>query len=176
MRERASSYRGGMTKTVTGSAPPALTPLQWTICGVAALGFAFDTYELLMLPLIVRPALAELLGVEPQQPRRQLVGRHDAVRAGRRRRHLRADRRLPDGSVRSPARAGVEHPALRLLSTGGRFRDVGRVAALLALLHLRRRLRRVRCGGCLARRSCSPIPCSASASSATRRRSAPSAA
>jgi len=47
------------------SVAPALTPLQWTICGVAALGFAFDTYELLMLPLIVRPALAELLGVEP---------------------------------------------------------------------------------------------------------------
>jgi MFS family permease len=42
-----------------------LTPLQWTICGVAALGFAFDTYELLMLPLIVRPALADLLGVAP---------------------------------------------------------------------------------------------------------------
>ncbi len=56
------SYRGGMTKTPTGAAPPALTPLQWTICGVAALGFAFDTYELLMLPLIVRPALADLLG------------------------------------------------------------------------------------------------------------------
>ena len=30
-----------------------LTPLQWLICGVAALGFAFDIYELLMLPLIV---------------------------------------------------------------------------------------------------------------------------
>jgi MFS family permease len=57
------SYRGGMTKTPTGAAP-ALTPLQWTICGVAALGFAFDTYELLMLPLIVRPALAELLGAD----------------------------------------------------------------------------------------------------------------
>ena len=54
-----------MAKTATESAPRALTPLQWTICGVAALGFAFDTYELLMLPLIVRPALAELLGVEP---------------------------------------------------------------------------------------------------------------
>ncbi len=54
-----------MVKTATGTAPPPLTPLQWTICGVAALGFAFDTYELLMLPLIVRPALAELLGVEP---------------------------------------------------------------------------------------------------------------
>ncbi len=54
-----------MTKTLSGTAPQALTPLQWTICGVAALGFAFDTYELLMLPLIVRPALAELLGAEP---------------------------------------------------------------------------------------------------------------
>ena len=42
-----------------------LTPIQWVICGVAALGFAFDTYELLMLPLIVRPALAELLGAAP---------------------------------------------------------------------------------------------------------------
>ena len=51
-----------MTKTQTGAAPQPLTPLQWTICGVAALGFAFDTYELLMLPLIVRPALADLLG------------------------------------------------------------------------------------------------------------------
>jgi MFS family permease len=54
-----------MTTTVNGSASRALTPLQWTICGVAALGFAFDTYTLLMLPLIVRPALAELLGAEP---------------------------------------------------------------------------------------------------------------
>jgi hypothetical protein len=53
------------TSATTVSAPPRLTPLQWTICGVAALGFAFDTYELLMLPLIVRPALAELLGAEP---------------------------------------------------------------------------------------------------------------
>jgi MFS family permease len=32
---------------------------------VAILGFAFDTYELLMLPLIARPALAELLHVDP---------------------------------------------------------------------------------------------------------------
>ena len=54
-----------MTKTLTQTAPQKLTPLQWTICGVAALGFAFDTYELLMLPLIVRPALAELLRAEP---------------------------------------------------------------------------------------------------------------
>ena len=38
-----------------------LTPLEWLICGVACIGFAFDTYELLILTLIVRPALLELL-------------------------------------------------------------------------------------------------------------------
>ena len=43
----------------------ALTPIQWLICVIAAMGFAFDSYELLMLPLIVRPALADLLGVAP---------------------------------------------------------------------------------------------------------------
>jgi hypothetical protein len=42
-----------------------MTTVQWVIVGIAALGFAFDTYELLMLPLIVRPALAELLRVAP---------------------------------------------------------------------------------------------------------------
>jgi hypothetical protein len=42
-----------------------MTAVQWTIIAIAAIGFAFDSYELLMLPLIVRPALAELLGVAP---------------------------------------------------------------------------------------------------------------
>ncbi|MGH6630389.1 MAG: MFS transporter, partial [Burkholderiales bacterium] len=42
-----------------------LTPVQWAICFVASLGFAFDIYELLMLPLIVRPALMELAKVKP---------------------------------------------------------------------------------------------------------------
>src|SRR3990172_170528 len=42
-----------------------LTPVQWTVCVIAAIGFAFDIYELLMLPLILRPALLELLGVAP---------------------------------------------------------------------------------------------------------------
>ncbi len=44
---------------------PRLTPIQWLICVIAAIGFAFDSYELLMLPLIVRPALADLLGAAP---------------------------------------------------------------------------------------------------------------
>jgi MFS family permease len=47
---------------------PRLTPVEWLICFVAALGFAFDIYELLMLPLIVRPALMELLGAAPGTP------------------------------------------------------------------------------------------------------------
>src|SRR3954463_15211541 len=45
-----------------------LTPIQWTICVIAAIGFAFDTYELLMLPLILRPALLEVLGAAPNTP------------------------------------------------------------------------------------------------------------
>ena len=44
---------------------PKLTRTQWLICFVAALGFAFDIYELLMLPLIVRPALLELANAAP---------------------------------------------------------------------------------------------------------------
>jgi MFS family permease len=35
---------------------------------VAAIGFLFDIYELLMLPLIIGPALAELLRVAPDHP------------------------------------------------------------------------------------------------------------
>lgn len=45
-----------------------LTKIQWLICAVAALGFAFDIYELLMLPLIVRPALLDLAGAAPGSP------------------------------------------------------------------------------------------------------------
>jgi MFS family permease len=45
-----------------------LTPTQWLICVIAAIGFAFDTYELLMLPLIVGPAIGELVGAKPGTP------------------------------------------------------------------------------------------------------------
>lgn len=47
---------------------PKLTFVQWTVCVIAAIGFAFDIYELLMLPLIVRPALSELVGATPGSP------------------------------------------------------------------------------------------------------------
>lgn len=42
-----------------------LTPLDWVICGVACIGFAFDTYELLVLTLTVQPALTEFLAAKP---------------------------------------------------------------------------------------------------------------
>lgn len=46
----------------------SLTPLQWTICAVAAMGFAFDIYVVLILPLIVGPALTELAKIKPGTP------------------------------------------------------------------------------------------------------------
>jgi MFS family permease len=42
------------------SLSPRLTTTQWLICVIAAIGFAFDIYELLMLPLIIKPAMAAL--------------------------------------------------------------------------------------------------------------------
>ena len=58
------------------SAPQKLTPIQWLICTIAVIGFAFDTYEILMLPLIARPALLELTGAQPGSPEFQMwVGR-----------------------------------------------------------------------------------------------------
>lgn len=47
---------------------PKLTRTQWLICFIASIGFAFDIYELLMLPLIVGPALQELIGAAPGTP------------------------------------------------------------------------------------------------------------
>ena len=47
-----------------------LTSVQWLICIIASIGFAFDIYELLMLPLVVRPALLELVGSEAAREHR----------------------------------------------------------------------------------------------------------
>ena len=45
--------------------PLRLTSTQWLICVIAAIGFAFDIYELLMLPLVLGPALKELGDLTP---------------------------------------------------------------------------------------------------------------
>ena len=44
-----------MTQPLTAETTHRLTLVQWIICAMAAVGFAFDTYALLVLPLIVRP-------------------------------------------------------------------------------------------------------------------------
>ncbi|MSR57838.1 MAG: MFS transporter [Planctomycetaceae bacterium] len=54
-----------MSELPDPSGRQSLTSVQWLICVIAAIGFAFDIYELLMMPLIARPALAELLHVDP---------------------------------------------------------------------------------------------------------------
>ena len=48
--------------TPSPSGPRGFTGIQWLILIIASIGFAFDIYELLMLPLILRPALLELIG------------------------------------------------------------------------------------------------------------------
>ena len=45
-----------------------LTLTQWLVILIAIIGFAFDTYELLMFPLIGGPAVAELLQLPPNNP------------------------------------------------------------------------------------------------------------
>lgn len=47
--------------------PPRLTPTQWLICIIASIGFAFDIYELLMLPLIIKNAIESLSAPLVQQ-------------------------------------------------------------------------------------------------------------
>jgi MFS family permease len=42
------------------SSPQPSSTVVWLICAMAAIGFAFDIYELLMLPLIIKPAIAAL--------------------------------------------------------------------------------------------------------------------
>src|SRR6186713_3007611 len=49
-------------------APAKFTTTEWLILTVAAIGFLFDTYELLLLPLIAAPAIAEILQVPPNNP------------------------------------------------------------------------------------------------------------
>ena len=49
-------------------APGKFTTTEWLILIVAAIGFLFDTYELLLLPLIAAPAIAEILQVPANNP------------------------------------------------------------------------------------------------------------
>lgn len=52
----------------SAGSPQKLTVAQWLVILIAIVGFAFDTYELLMLPLIGGPAISELLHLPPGHP------------------------------------------------------------------------------------------------------------
>src|SRR6478672_140919 len=56
-----------LTPTPENEARP-LTGVQWLICFIAAIGFLFDIYVLLMLPLIIKPTLLALGGIAPGTP------------------------------------------------------------------------------------------------------------
>jgi MFS family permease len=60
------SQSGSAPSPSTDSGPPIqpLTPTVWLILIIAVIGFAYDTYALLVMPLIARPALGKLLDVD----------------------------------------------------------------------------------------------------------------
>ncbi|HVA50306.1 MAG TPA: MFS transporter [Pirellulales bacterium] len=49
--------------STSSAAPQKLTAVQWLICTMAAIGFAFDIYVLLMLPPVLKPML-DTFGIE----------------------------------------------------------------------------------------------------------------
>lgn len=51
-------------KAASNTVAPALTAVQWVVCAVAGLGFAFDLYESLMNALIVAPVLSSMGGLQ----------------------------------------------------------------------------------------------------------------
>jgi len=54
-----------MADAAVRTRPSPMTAVQWAICAVSAVGFVFDSYVLLVLPLIVRPALLEIGKMRP---------------------------------------------------------------------------------------------------------------
>ena len=53
---------------MTDSTTSRLTSKHWLIIIIASIGFLFDTYELLMTPLVGVPAIAELLRIPRSHP------------------------------------------------------------------------------------------------------------
>ncbi len=67
MGKSTNASEAGSTPKSPAPAVP-MTRTAWLICIIAAIGFAFDIYELLMLPLILKPALLELVNATPGTP------------------------------------------------------------------------------------------------------------
>jgi len=72
-----------MTPTAPAESSPRLTGIQWLICIIAVIGFAFDSYVLLMLPLILRPGARTAGRIDLRQPGVRSLARPDVLRAPR---------------------------------------------------------------------------------------------
>ena len=58
--QQQEGRRGPSVPTTPAGDQAPLSLTKWLIVVIASIGFAFDIYELLMLPLVIRPALLEL--------------------------------------------------------------------------------------------------------------------
>ena len=79
---------GRMSKVAVAD-PVKLSTVHWLICIIASIGFAFDIYELLMLPLIAKGAIGELVPAAARDPSVAQFWRiHALLRAGSGRRYF----------------------------------------------------------------------------------------
>ena len=65
---RVRIKRASPFSLMSSSTTPRLTLTHWLILIIASIGFLFDTYELLMTPLVAVPAIAELLKLPLNHP------------------------------------------------------------------------------------------------------------
>ena len=54
--------------TASSDSQSPLTTVQWLVCIIAAIGFTFDIYELLMAPFVFPDAIRDLTGASPTNP------------------------------------------------------------------------------------------------------------
>ena len=108
-----------------------VTRVEWLICTVAGLGFAFDLYESLMTALIVGPSLTSLGHLTPGTADFNLWVGLFFFAAGGDWRDLRPAGWLSDRHLRASARAGLEHSSLQRL--GRRRCDATSLTTLLLL-------------------------------------------
>ena len=95
------------------SSSPRLTMTQWLIVVLAAIGFAFDIYELLMAQYFTRPAIMELTGAKPGSEEYAKWARYLVLRPGPVRWAVRLVGGISDRSPGPPPSAHLEHPDLR---------------------------------------------------------------
>jgi hypothetical protein len=117
------------------------TTTHWLIIIIASIGFLFDTYELLMTPLVAAPAIAELLNVPMNNPLGHRLGGPPALDRGFVWRGFWAFGRLAGGSLWPEAHHGGQHLGLCTFSIRSGLFDLSRHVHLFPQHHLYRCVR-----------------------------------